>query len=542
MLNLVCAVFTFATWVSALSTATAGPDWHEGASVPDGGRSNPYELSVSELAQAVVRGSQHALIYPITATGMLVPYAPLQRVFEQPASSAPQAFVRWLFGAVSGFSSFDEMEAWLGLARYPVNLSPNGHRMGFTLIERGGVPGFTISCAGCHVGELFGRQILGLTNRFPRANDFFHRGLTALPRVSAERFRWLTDASPAETQAFRDLQQVARWVAVKRPVQLGLDTSLAQVSMSLASRAEGDWAEMAGEPRSVADHPLNVRVADSKPAVWWNAKYKNRWLSDGSVVSGNPIFTNFIWNEIGRGTDLRALDQWISDNPQVIQDLTTAVFATEAPKWTDFFSPELLPEKEVVVGEALYLQHCARCHGVYEKERLRDARFAWAERIQTTRVVYAPATDPVDVGTDPGRFLGMKYLEPLNQLEISRRQGIRIKAQTGYVPPPLIGIWARWPYMHNNSIPTLCAVLTRNENRPVTFWARPANKPGVDFDMNCNGYPGTRPPGLSQEWMTDTRKEGLSNGGHDEGVFLRKGRELLTWDQKTALIRYLQTL
>jgi len=48
-------------------------------------------------------------------------------------------------------------------------------------------------------------------------------------------------------------------------------------------------------------------VADSKPAVWWGLKYKNRWLSDGSVVSGNPIFTNIIWNELVTLNDLTDL-------------------------------------------------------------------------------------------------------------------------------------------------------------------------------------------------------------------------------------------
>ena len=73
-------------------------------------------------------------------------------------------------------------------------------------------------------------------------------------------------------------------------------------------------------------NPLNYHPVDSKPSVWWNLKYKNRWLSDGSVVSGNPIFTNILWNEIGRGSDLKELEKWLDDNSKVVEDMTSFVF------------------------------------------------------------------------------------------------------------------------------------------------------------------------------------------------------------------------
>ena len=71
-------------------------------------------------------------------------------------------------------------------------------------------------------------------------------------------------------------------------------------------------------------------------------KYKTRWLSDGSIVSGNPIFTNFLWNEIGRGVDLQELEQWLKNNKKIVMELTTAVFATESPRWTDFFHADTI--------------------------------------------------------------------------------------------------------------------------------------------------------------------------------------------------------
>jgi hypothetical protein len=116
------------------------------------------------------------------------------------------------------------------------------------------------------------------------------------------------------------------------------------------------------------------------------------------------------------------------------------------------------------------------------------------------------------VGTDPQRRLGMRSLEQLNSLEISKRHGIRVEPQAGYVPPPLVGIWARWPYFHNNSAPTLCAVLSTQKERPVTYYARAADDPQEDYDSECGGYPGRKG---EKPLRFDTRKPGLSNAGHE---------------------------
>ena len=109
------------------------------------------------------------------------------------------------------------------------------------------------------------------------------------------------------------------------------------MGLSLSKRAEDELTtrdpKVAQNPRY---NPLEHHSVDSKPSVWWNLKYKTRWLSDGSVVSGNPIFTNILWNEIGRGSDLEKIDDWLDDN-KTVEDLTAFVFATEAPQYTDFF-------------------------------------------------------------------------------------------------------------------------------------------------------------------------------------------------------------
>lgn len=538
-----------------VNTAMA-QNWSLEESIPPGGRPNPYAISDSQIYEVRKKGQTHALYYPVEKTGIVLPYHPIKNLIEGSSLNPLKKFISKILGVIAPFQSFDEMEEWLGLQTYPRSSIERGpdffaeqkeyfpdHRMGLTFLETPQGLGFTISCAECHSSSLFGKKILGLTQRFPRANDFFYQGLKALPKVSPRFFAWATEATKGEKELYINLKKIAPFIGAKKPVQLGLDTSLAQVALSLAKRAQDPYASrIPHPPRSTF---LSHHIADSKPAVWWNVKYKNRWLSDGSVVSGNPIFTNIIWNEIGRGADLKEIEQWMSQNQETIVELTTAVFSTPAPHITDFFPASQINESLAQKGEVLFNQSCAKCHGVYEKNWSLENAFALSptERLKTKQVRYPSKTFVVNVGTDPGRWQGMKGLTPLNDLAISKENQIRIEPQEGYVPPPLVGIWARWPYFHNNSAPSLCAVLSKGEDRPVTYWSRAAIDPERDFDFQCNGYP-TRQVTYDQPWshFYDTRKKGLDRMGHDIGIFIKNGKEIFSPEEKRALIAFLQTL
>jgi hypothetical protein len=365
---------------------------------------------------------------------------------------------------------------------------------------------FTMSCATCHSDKLFGQTILGMSKRFPRANLFFIKGRDAGAAYNRGLVQLYTGASDDEMDYVDRSVANIRSVGLKEPLVLGLDTSLAQVALSLDKREADPWASKSiyyeAHPRpDILDHS----PGDSKPAVWWNLKYKNRWLSDGSVVSGNPIHTNLLWNEIGRGTDLKELSQWFDSNEDVIQELTTLTFSIEAPRFEEFFPAELIDETSARRGEATFSRYCGRCHGQYVKNWSQPGfeTASWSERIKTFLVKYPEQTKVEDVGTDPNRYLSMQSLEKLNALEISQRNSIVVRAQTGYVPPPLVGVWARWPYLHNNSVPSLCALLTPAKDRPKNYYGGMPIDKARDFDLQCNGYPlGSQTP---NEWKVSEK-------------------------------------
>jgi hypothetical protein len=167
--------------------------------------------------------------------------------------------------------------------------------------------------------------------------------------------------------------------------------------------------------------------------------------------------------------------------------------------------------------------------------------------MQNFKVTYHKKTPVIDVGTDPGRYLGMKeFADDLNRLQISKDIKTVVEPQKGYVPPPLEGIWSRWPYFHNNSIPNLCALLTVHTLRPKTYVAGKAINKQTDFDQECVGYPiGDKAPEAwknDKDYFYDTQLEGLSNSGHDVKIFIKEGKEIYTQAEKSELIEFLKTL
>lgn len=566
-------VFVYAHSVNAFTK----PDWSKNATLPgnrlcethhghqvcfrDGNRENIYQLNANEFEKAKAQGAKHTLFYPVKSTPLMAPYNSLEKMFDSTQNSALRNFIYRIARKISNFNSFKDVYDWIGLNDYPQSANETGPNpipymgsieddpMGVTIDNRHGEKGLTVSCAACHSADLFGVKVLGMTNRFPKANEVFRVGKSALSKTPTFIFRTLFKPSQGDLQIFKDAKNALSYVGVKQPVVLGLDTSLAQVGLSLARRAKDEYATM--EPRyrrRPRRNALDKTPADSKPQVWWNLKYKTKWLSDGSIISGNPVHTNFLWNEIGRGADLKKLESWLVNNDQIVKDITTFVFATKAPKYNDFF-PQEIDIFKAQEGQKLFEKNCSGCHGKYKKgwEQTDSDTLSYSQKIATTKVWYHEKSIIKDVGTDPLRAEGIQHFaQDLNRLKISKTLGTVVKEQPGYIPPPLVGIWSRWPYFHNNSAPTLYDVITPSDKRPKTYIAVAAMDPERDFDKERNGYP--RPEYIrteyknNREYLYDTKRLGMSNQGHTKMLLDNEGNEKFDHSDKLAIIEYLKTL
>ncbi len=524
--------------------------WSEGHEIIDAqARHNVYSWDSSTFPHKTQQGFLHTLKYPVDVSGILIPEDP----FLKNISSRKTPFrniIEKLSGQLIPFTNIDEFFNWLGLVPFAQNKKPqeipSSFPMGAGILHTHYGRAISFSCSSCHAAELFGKSIVGLPNKGSRANRFFILAKHVIPKISPLVFQKVTQANSSEKTMYARTRNNVDFVESSKPSVLGLDTSLSHVGLSLANRTPNAWADK--DPafaKNPSHHELRTFNAESKPGTWWLLKYKNKWLSDGSVLSGNPIATNILWNEIGRGTDLRELNTWMKSNTKLIQELTSFVFSTEAPKWTDFFPSQSIQLASAKRGSKLFHSNCYKCHGRYEK--------AWeqpnpADPYLTTHVQYHKTTPVIDVGTDPNRYLGMHQLSAqLNRLELSEDWKVRVEPQKGYVPPPLVGIWSRYPYLHNNSVPNLCALMTPPEKRPEFFIQGPAKNSKTDFDQDCVGYPtGNNIPkswhNLKDAHYFVNSKPGLSNQGHYKMFLNEKGEERYSPQDKKDLLEFLKTL
>jgi hypothetical protein len=100
----------------------------------------------------------------------------------------------------------------------------------------------------------------------------------------------------------------------------------------------------------------------------------------------------------------------------------------------------------------------------------------------------------------------------------------------GYVALGLDGVWARAPYLHNGSVPSLRDLLEPVENRPKIFYR------GYDvYDPQRVGFISDVSSKAGREFFKyDTGLTGNGNGGHVYGTSLSPA-------DKDALIEYLKT-
>lgn len=544
MVQLLILIFTILKTTMSFAASQNDP-FRRGFELKDGKENlNPYHLTPEDLTQSIARGEEHLSRYPIPSTRLLLPSQLMEEYFSGNLKTRPFLnFVSTILN-LKTFRSKSEFYDWLGLSKSneSIPIPTDDDYFGVSKIHRNDIEGITFGCAACHVGSLFGKPIIGLSTRFPKANHLFVLSGRVFHFIPPQAAAKLLSASPSETALLLEDAFAAKNIGAKTPSSLGLDTSLAQVGLTLNKRNKDETAsfnpKLAAQP---PEHYLMNHRADSKPAVWWNLKYKNKWLSDGSLEGGNPVYTNFLWNELGRGADLVELESWLKENEPLAKDMINALLHVKAPRYIDFFGEDSIDIPKAKRGELVFNSHCASCHGAYKK--------AWSDdktnedETATTSTTYHRSTPVLDVGTDPSRYLGMaSFSEDLNRLSISKFMGTVVLPKKGYVPPPLEGIWARFPYMHNNSVPTLCDVINPSKKRPIIYYAADPKDPSEDYDATCLGYPASHLKPKKFAVKFDTRILGQGNGGHDEGIFLKNGIELISKEDKSSLLQFLKTL
>lgn len=270
------------------------------------------------------------------------------------------------------------------------------------------------------------------------------------------------------------------------------------------------------EDLSTRTQPLpmgDFKDCDLDPIPWWHFKKKTALYVDASIGGdfARPIM-QFTMGE-PNGEKIRS---WEPDFKDVVEYLKTV----EPPKY-----PWPVDQKLAASGKQVFERNCARCHGTYGSNGK-----------------YPNKLVPIaEVGTDSLRLTGItqEFREYFSKTWFAANSTKVHEKTTGYVAPPLDGVWASAPYFHNGSVPTVYGVLTK-EARPKYF-----RRVGtiMDYDSRDLGLkiesmpapPAADVPGEARRRVVDTTLPGLGNQGHPFGFHL-------TEKEKRQVIEYLKTL
>ncbi len=359
------------------------------------------------------------------------------------------------------------------------------------------------NCLTCHAGELDGEYIIGLGNT---STDYSINSAAIIPFMdNAVRLTHGTDSPEWEAYLpFREATLATGPNIVLRSRGVNPADRLTFVLAAHRNPSDLAWSNEAIFPLPIPSEPV---PSDVPP--WWLMKKKNAMfytaLGRGDFSRISMTSSLLTLRDIG---DAQSIDSRFPDIMSYINSI-------EAPRY-----PRSVDESRAEQGSQIFENKCSTCHGTYG-----------STSSYPNLVIHRD-----DIGTDPALLdsyqLNSDFIDRYNNeswFGSGQNRG-RLEISDGYLAPPLDGIWASAPYLHNGSVPNVEAVL----NSPIRpdVWTR-------DFDSSSYDY-----QRLGWEWdsavgdegnVYDTRISGYGNDGHLYGDSLSEG-------DRIKVIEYLKTL
>jgi len=186
-------------------------------------------------------------------------------------------------------------------------------------------------------------------------------------------------------------------------------------------------------------------IAFLKPQPWTNYKYK----MDGTEGKGFYVDGGFEGNvadvTYAMAISRDHLGEDYIEARETFRKCVPAYFATLKTPRYPFIATVDAAQAEA--GFAIFKETCARCHGTFEKT---------AEKQYALTSYPNLLVDHDKLGTDPLRIGGFW---DFSADEKKKFLGGKVTTTHRYAAPPLLGIWARGPYLHNASVPTVYHLL-----------------------------------------------------------------------------------
>lgn len=385
---------------------------------------------------------------------------------------------------------------WWGLNQFKDRQLPNG------FFRDKSSQKIVFGCALCHTGKAAGIEIVGLGNK-----------TIDLGRL-AKDMRLLPYQSPSLKKLLE---------------RVGSEKNINPTAGLVASSVIREWVY----DQMGLQQPLDEPKGLTKVPHWWGFSQKKSagidW--DGYGDAGDNLGW-FLGVELASGANPGDIETMKPHAEKLMHNISKLL----PPKY-----PFEIDSKRALRGARVYESQCSRCHGNYSRDNQGLPIFQEPLWVSINIV----KTDDSRLKGNTEKFGSLVDLIPA-EAELKRSEFGKKNAQ-GYFAPRLDGIWSRFPYLHNGSVPSLRALLTRPEDRPQVWWVIEAGE-ASRFDKSSVGLIVPQKDS-SAEWLLrrkasqgswsvyDVNRPEHSNRGHWFQSF-----DNLTEIQKTDLIEYLKTL
>ena len=392
--------------------------------------------------------------------------------------------------------------------RWGLNVLENHRVAGLFDVNYKGMRVGVVGCVVCHSGKAAGQFIVGLGNkRFDTMR--LGKDLRGMEKMNAAFSFSSGERREVEASAIRFTELLAN------DRTGNLTQGLVPVSL-----IRGWFYQQANLPLPEGTHRGAVKI----PALWGYGLKR----PIGQFCEGYGDGARVGWT--------LSVELTAGQTPETVRRLRSKVEGAE-----DLFAAFLPPPYPFAIdrgaaarGEKVFARNCRACHGSYARDADGLPRYQPPHWIPHDVV----RTDSDRLDSNTAAFARLVKQNPLRDLIRTKRP-----EQRGYFAPRLDGIWCRFPFLHNGSVPNIAALLSPPEERPSVFSLKDAGERGR-FDERRLGL--TLPDARAGDRLLkrgengdrsvyDTRRTGQSNAGHNFSGSLSER-------EKADLIEYLKTL
>lgn len=357
------------------------------------------------------------------------------------------------------------------------------------------------NCLTCHATYLNNQFILGLGNT---TSDFTTDASANINQIDAYlSFTYGGTQSP-EYQAYEPFSTGMKVLGPNTMTKTRGTNPANKYAYILAAHREKEDLTWTQNPST----PVTPDVVPSDVPAWWLLKKKNAlyYNANGTGDWARDIMASSLLS-VKDSSYARIVDGHFVD---VLAYLRTL----EPPVYT-----ESINTANAEAGKSIFTANCAKCHGTYGTTETYPNLLVDLNTIQTD-----PLLVNSQIETD---FFTTWYNQ--SWFGTGPYAG-RVSPKNGYIAPPLDGVWATAPYLHNGSVPDLYTLL-KSSARPA-YWTRTFTT--TDYNFTNVGWNYTQ---LSAANSTcyNTDLPGYTNTGHTFGDHLSDG-------DRMNLIEYLKTI